>query len=239
LPTWNPWHGCRKISAGCRNCYVYRRDSQFGKDSSEVARTADFNLPVKRNRAGDYKLSGNETVFTCFTSDFFLEDADAWRVEAWRMIRERRDLDFLIITKRIDRFRVNLPEDWDDGYDNVSICCTVENQDRADYRLPIFLAEPIKHKSIICEPILEAINLTPYLSPMIEEVVVGGESGADARICNYDWVLDIREQCRQKEVTFYFKQTGAHFEKDGRLYTIRRIHQHSQAQKAGINLHSF
>ena len=236
MPVWNPWHGCHKISAGCQNCYVYRRDAQYEKDSSVVVKTGDFNLPIKRNRAGKYKLSGNETVYTCFTSDFFLEDADAWRVEAWQMIRKRSDLHFLIITKRIHRFHVSLPDDWGNGYDNVAICCTVENQDRADYRLPIFLMEPIRYKSIICEPILESINLSVYLSPTIEEVVVGGESGDDARICNYEWVIDIREQCLQKGVAFHFKQTGAHFEKGGKLYTIPRRHQHSQAQKAGIDL---
>jgi len=215
---------------------VYRRDAQYGKDSSVVAKTSDFNLPVKHNRAGEYKLSGNETVYTCFTSDFFLEEADAWRVEAWQMIRRRSDLHFLIITKRIHRFHVSLPDDWGEGYENVAICCTVENQSRADYRLPIFLAEPIRRKSIICEPLLESIDLSTYLTSAIEEVVVGGESGNDARICSYRWVLDIREQCQRKGVAFHFKQTGAHFEKDGRLYTIRRALQHSQAQKADIDL---
>ena len=233
---WNPWHGCHKISEGCLNCYVYRRDAQYGKDSSVVAKTGDFNLPVRRNRAGEYKLSGYQTVYTCFTSDFFLDEADEWRVEAWQMIRTRSDLHFFIITKRIHRFEVSLPEDWGDGYDNVSICSTVENQSRADYRLPIFLAAPIKHKSIICEPLLEPINLAAYLSPAIEGVIVGGESGYNARICSYDWVLNIREQCKEKGVAFEFKQTGAQFEKDGKIYKIDRKLQESQAHKAGIDL---
>ena len=236
LSLWNPWHGCHKISEGCLNCYVYRRDAQYGKDSSVVAKTSDFNLPMKRNRAGAYKLSGYETVYTCFTSDFFLEEADEWRLEAWQMIRKRSDLHFFIITKRIHRFHVNLPANWGKGYDNVTICCTVENQNRADYRLPIFLAAPIKHKSIICEPLLEPVNLSAYLLPGIEGVAVGGESGENARICCYNWVLNIREQCRQEAVSFQFKQTGAQFEKDGRLYTIRRSLQELQAHKAGIDL---
>ena len=236
MPMWNLWHGCHKISEGCQNCYVYRRDAQFGKDSSVVTKTGDFNLPLKRTRAGTYKLTGSETVYTCFTSDFFLDDADAWRAEAWQMIRSRSDLNFFIITKRIHRFRIALPADWGEGYDHVTICCTVENQKRADERLPIFLTEPIKHKSIICEPLLGPIDLSAYLSPVIESVIVGGESGNNARICDYAWVLAIREQCRQKGVGFHFKQTGAHFSKEGRLYTIRRELQHSQAAKAGIDL---
>jgi protein gp37 len=235
LPVWNPWHGCHKISPGCQNCYVYRIDSRHGKDSSIVTKTGNFALPLKRKRSGEYKLSGNETVYTCFTSDFFLEDADEWRPEAWEMIRIRNDLHFFIITKRIHRFHIGLPDDWGNGYENVTICCTVENQDRADFRLPIFLAAPIRHKCIICEPLLEAINLTPYLTDEIEEVSVGGESGNKARICRYDWVLDIRKQCLQAGVPFRFRQTGARFEKNGKIYLIPRKLQHSQAKKASID----
>ena len=46
MPLWNPWHGCTKCSPGCQNCYVYRRDAEFGKDASIVKKTASFNLPV-------------------------------------------------------------------------------------------------------------------------------------------------------------------------------------------------
>lgn len=235
MPVWNPWHGCHKISPGCQNCYVYRIDARHGRDSSIVTKTGNFALPLKRKRSGEYKLSGNETVYTCFTSDFFLEDADDWRPEAWEMIGTRSDLHFLIVTKRIHRFRIGLPDDWGNGYENVTICCTVENQNRADFRLPIFLAAPIRHKVIICEPLLEAINLSPYLTDEIEEVSVGGESGNRARVCKYEWVLDIREQCLQSGVPFSFRQTGARFEKNGKVYHIPRRRQHSQAKKANIN----
>jgi protein gp37 len=235
MTQWNPWHGCHKLSAGCKNCYVYRIDSSFDKDASIVVRTADFNLPLKRTRKGDYKLPANEFVYTCFSSDFFLEDADEWRIEVWQMIRLRSDLHFYIITKRIDRFSINLPQDWGEGYYNVTICSTCETQDRADYRLPILLNLPVKHKSIICEPLLERIDISRWLSSSIEEVIVGGESGNDARICNYEWVLDISQQCREKKVPFHFKQTGARFFKEGRLYNIKRKDQYSQATKAGID----
>lgn len=231
---WNLWHGCRKISAGCLNCYVYRTDSKYERDASEVKKTLQFDLPIKRNRAGEYKISPGETVYTCFTSDFFLDEADDWRREAWRMIAERKDLDFVIITKRPDRFYVSLPEDWGDGYDNVKIGCTAENNDRAAYRLPIFASLPIKHKFIICEPLLESVDVSPYLSG-IEEVVVGGESGDDARVCDYSWVLDIRRACAAAGVDFSFKQTGARFRKDGKEYRIERKYQHSQAKKANID----
>ena len=125
MATWNPWHGCHKISAGCQNCYVYRIDAKIDKDSSIVVRTQNFNLPVRRGRDDEYKISCGEYVYTCFSSDFFLEDADEWRAEAWQMIGNRPDLYFFIVTKRINRFFISLPEDWEKGYDNVSVCCTV------------------------------------------------------------------------------------------------------------------
>ena len=73
MAIWNPWHGCKKISPGCYNCYVYRRDAEFGKDSSIVTKTAMFDLPLKRNRKKEYKLQPeSEPVYTCMTSDFFI-----------------------------------------------------------------------------------------------------------------------------------------------------------------------
>ena len=100
---WNPWHGCHKLSTGCRHCYVYRGDSKHGKDSSIITKTGQFNLPVRRKKDKTYKIPSGNLVYTCFTSDFLIEEADEWRIEAWKMMRERYDLHFLFITKRIDR----------------------------------------------------------------------------------------------------------------------------------------
>jgi protein gp37 len=234
---WNPWYGCKKISVGCENCYVYRNAAKYERDASAVKKNADFSLPLKRNRRKEYKILSGETVYTCFTSDFLLAEADEWRPETWQMIRERSDLNFMFITKRISRLAGVLPADWGNGYANVSIGCTCENQARADERLPNFLGLPIKSRFIVCEPLFEEIDLSEYLSGgKIERVVAGGESGMNARICNYDWILRIREQCREYGVKFWFKQTGYRFVKDGRLYLIDRKAQHSQARNAGINL---
>lgn len=233
---WNLWHGCHKLSAGCQHCYVYRGDAKRGIDSTIVKKTKNFDLPVQQKRNGEYKIPSGTLVYTCFTSDFFVEDADEWRGEAWEMIRLRSDLNFLMITKRIDRFHKSLPDDWGDGYDNVTICCTIENQDRADYRLPIYKAASIKHKILICEPLLEQIDLRPYdIGSWIEQVVVGGESGYQVRSCNFDWIMELHDVCVENNVSFWFKQTGTKFIKDGRLYNIKRQLQHSQARKAGIN----
>lgn len=196
-----------------------------------------FDLPLRKKRNGEFKIPPGTFVYTCFTSDFFVEDADKWRAEAWEMIRCRSDLHFMMITKRIDRFSDCLPDDWGDGYDNVTICCTVENQTCADYRLPIYRRAPIKHKIIICEPLLERIDLSTYaVGEWIEQIVAGGESGYEARPCDFEWVMDLRRICVENKVDFWFKQTGSKFVKDGKTYNVKRQFQHSQARKAGINI---
>lgn len=237
MQSWNPWHGCHKISEGCQNCYVYRTDSRYGKDSGKVEKTSNFDMPLNRDRSGKWKLQNDGfAVATCLTSDFFIDEADQWRSDIWQIIKRRRDLDFFIITKRIHRFYEGLPEDWGNGYDNVIIGCTCECQRTADFRLPIFLEAPIKHKVIVCAPLIEEINLSEYLNEQIEQVSAGGESGENARICKYEWILSIREQCIEKNVDFHFHQTGAKLMKDGVLYRIPRKYQHLQARKAGINI---
>lgn len=232
---WNPWHGCKKYSEGCQNCYVYRRDESIGKDASETYKTAQFDKPVKRDRSGSYKIKSGTLMYCCMTSDFFIEEADMWRTDIWKIMRERSDMNFVIITKRIVRFYECIPDDWGAGYPNVEICCTVENARQAGIRLPVFAEIPAYRKSIICEPLLGKINIRPWLSKSIKRVVAGGESGDNARICDYDWILDIREQCAEMNVPFTFKQTGAKFLKDGRLYSIPRNLQMVQALKADIN----
>ena len=234
---WNPWHGCTKVSPGCKYCYVYRQDAMYGSEisSSECRKTANFDLPVKRKRDRSWKIEPGKVVFTCFTSDFLLKDADAWRSDCWEMMRIRKDLWFYFFTKRIDRFMECVPYDWGNGYDNVLVGCTVENQQMADYRLPIFKELPIKHKSIIVAPLIGPVDLLSHLDKTIEEVSVGGESGQHARPCNFDWIRSLHDQCVQADVPFHFHQTGAHFIKDGKHYNIPRCHQHSQANKANLN----
>lgn len=241
MSIWNPWHGCIKYSEGCANCYVYRRDISVGRDASAVYRTQSFNLPVRKNRAGEYKVPSGSHLFACMTSDFFLDLADEWRPQAWEMIRERSDVMFTIITKRIDRVRDCLPEGWGDGWDNVRIFVTMENQRRADERLPILLDLPAKHKHIICEPLLSEIDFRGKLTPNLggvspSGITAGGESGNEARLCDYDWIVSLRRQCADAGMSFHFKQTGARFMKDGQLYRIARAKQHSQAKAARIDI---
>ena len=238
MPMWNPWHGCHKISAGCQHCYVYREDAAFGTPdvSYEVRQTSSFNLPIRLDRQKNRKFPAGTEFALCFTSDFLIEEADGWRDEIWDIIRQREDCRFFFFTKRIDRLARCLPADWGNGYDHVAIGCTVENQERADARMPVFLSLPIRHRLVIVAPMLEAVDLRSYLDPaLIEEVSVGGESGKYGRPLNFDWVLDLHGQCRDAHIPFTFHQTGTHFIKDGRQFTIPRALQHSQARKAGLN----
>ena len=231
---WEPWTGCYKISDGCTNCYFYGPKAKRYNQNT-ITKTDKFDWPIRTNAKGEYNIKGDKILPTCFATDFFLPEADEWRVEAWAMIKERKDIDFLILTKRIDRFMVSLPLDWGDGYDNVNIGCTIENQVLADYRLPLFLSYPMKRRFVACSPLLEEVDISPYLRD-IDHVTVSGESGIDARECDYDWILNIREQCLQAGVTFWFKSTGTYFKRDGIVEKINPFKQGSVAKALGMDI---
>ncbi len=238
---WNLWHGCTKVSAGCQHCYMFRRDEAVGKDPTKVQKTQAFNLPVRRLRAGEhkglYKVPIGSHIYTCFSSDFFHADADEWRPEAWEMIRERSDCTFFCITKRPERIAKHLPLDWEpQKWQHVTIAVTCENQRAADTRLPGYLSLPLLHHSVMVEPMLSSVNLRPYLTTgLIESVSVGGESGPDARDCEYSWVWDLHTQCVENGVAFGYHQTGARLRKNGHEYRIPRELQHEQAHKAHLD----
>lgn len=137
-----------------------------------------------------------------------LESADKWRDSVWRMIAERKDCTFIFFTKRIARFRECIPSDWGRGYPNVIVGCSVESQKEANARLPLFLESPILMRWIICAPLLEIIDLTPFLdSSKIAEIIVGGESGLNARVCDFAWVVSLQQQAKLAGIKFCFHQT--------------------------------
>ncbi|MBN1969316.1 MAG: DUF5131 family protein [Candidatus Delongbacteria bacterium] len=232
---WNPWTGCHKYSEGCKFCYIHKGDAKKGVDTNKIVKTEKFLAPIERmKRSGEYKIKPDQLVYLCFRSDFFIEEGDEWRVECWNMIKTRSDLHFMFLTKRIERFYQCIPEDWGSGYENVTIGCTIENQETADIRLSKFSEMPIIHKNIICQPLIERINISRYLDN-VELVVVGGESDRDARPLDFDWVLDIREQCMNKNIEFHFRQCGTNFIKDGNMYKLNVRALCSQARKANVD----
>lgn len=233
MAMWNPRRGCKKCSEGCLHCYIHKGDAKRNVNTNEIVKTKDFNKPVEKLKNGNYKLKAG-LVYLCFSSDFLIEEADDWRAECWKMIKERQDRTFLFLTKRIDRFMKCIPDDWNEGYDNVIVGSTIENQKNADYKLSIFEKLPIKHKCITAQPLIENIDIEKYLDD-IELVVVGGESDFHARALDYQWVLNIREQCIRKNVDFEFRQCGSHFIKDGEKYLLKTRDLCKQARLANIN----
>ncbi len=227
---------------------MYRRDESIGKDPSVVKKTENFDIPVRRLRSGKYKgrykIPYGSHIDTCFSSDFFHPDADEWRDEAWAMMRERTDCTFFMITKRPERIADHLPEDWGDDYSHITIAVTCENADMIDKRLPVYLSLPLFNHAVMIEPMLSPVDLSPYIkkyrapdgSPVIKHVSVGGESGPNARTCDYAWVEDVHAQCEENNISFYYHQTGAKLFKDGKLYNVPRRLQHSQAHKAGLDM---
>lgn len=233
---WNPWHGCRKYSEGCDHCYLYYLDRAHGKDGGEIYKVkTNFNLPLKKDRQGNFKVPSGASLRVCMTSDFFLEEADAWRDEAWNMMRLRPDVHFWLLTKRAHRIRACLPWDWLNGWDNVSLNVTAENQARADERLPVLLEIPAKHKGVMVAPFLGAVDLTRYLaSGQLETVFADGENYDGKRPLHYEWVKHLYDQCVQFGVPFSFFGTGNVFVKDGRAYSICKAYQHVQALRSGL-----
>lgn len=233
MSMWNPWRGCKKCSEGCLNCYIHKGDYKRNINTNEIVKTKDFNKPIERLKNGNYKMKSG-LVYLCFSTDFLIEEADNWRSECWKMIKERQDCTFLFLTKRIDRFMKCIPSDWDEGYDNVVVGCTIENQKNADYRLKIFNELPIKHRCITAQPLIEKINIEKYLYN-IELVVAGGESDYNARVLDYNWILEIRDECMRKNVNFEFRQCGTYTIKDGKKYKLQTKDLCKQAKLANID----
>lgn len=220
--TWNPWHGCTKVSPGCAHCYMFRDKARYGQDPEVVQRSkTTFRDPLK------WKESA--LVFTCSWSDFFHEAADDWRADAWAIVRATPHLTYQVLTKRPERIAAHLPSDWGDGYHNVWLGTSIENQ-RWVARLDALLDVPAVVHFLSCEPLLGPVDLwlrnrVPLECP--DWVIVGGESGADARPMELDWARRIRDECADHGVAFFLKQLGGHTDPrahnqarlDGRTHT--------------------
>ena len=139
---------------------MYYNDAIRGKNGAEIYRTkTGFRYPLSKERSGQYKVKSGEMLRVCMNSDFFLEEADPWRDEAWEIIHQRPDVKFFLLTKRPERVAACLPYDWGDGWENVMFNVTCENQLRADERIPILLELPFKHKGIMCAPFIGPVSI--------------------------------------------------------------------------------
>ncbi|MBD5459641.1 MAG: DUF5131 family protein [Lachnospiraceae bacterium] len=234
---WNPWHGCIKCSEGCQHCYMYFLDRLRDRNGADIYRTKSaFRYPLQKDRSGNYKVKSGEMIRVCMTSDFFLEEADGWREEAWEIMRQRPDVKFFLLTKRPQRVAECLPKKWGDGWENVMLNVTCENQRRADERIPLLLDLPFRHKGIMCAPLIGAVSIEKYLGAgQIEQVICGGENYDGARPCDFDWVKGLRAECVTHDITFCFIETGTFFVKDGKCYHLpKKQVQSEMAFKSGM-----
>ena len=247
---WNPWHGCIKKSEGCAHCFMYALDKQRGQDGRKIFKVkGNFDYPLQRHKNGCYKVQSGEMLRVCLTSDFFLEEADPWRKEAWDIIKQRPDVVFWLLTKRPERVVQCLPGNWGEGWENVFFNVTAENQERADERIPLLLKLPFKHKGVVVAPFIGPVTIKDYLKEgQIKQVSAGGENYDGSRPLYYDWVKSLYQECKSTNVTFCFIETGTKFIKDGKCYTIlSKRTQSVMAYKSGLqyagqpihfNLHS-
>lgn len=240
--TWNPWRGCDKVSPGCAHCYMFTEQRMYGRDPSVVVRCADstFYAPLRSKKWRE--LSPGSLVFTCSWSDWFHEDADEWRSEAWEIIRQRPDLRWQILTKRPERIAEHLPADWGDGWPNVWLGVSIENR-RFVGRADVLRSVPAAVRFISAEPLLGPLVYPGQPEPLvpvggydgpeldlsgIDWLIVGGESGPGHRPIRIDWVRDLRDYCQHSRhlydpfrgqrgpgTAFFFKQWGGIRPKSG------------------------
>jgi protein gp37 len=148
-------------------------------------------------------------VFASHLSDIFDNRApEGWRADFWALVRDTPALDWLLLTKRPQLVAGMLPAWWGDGPANVWLGATAENMTEARRRIPHLLGVPARVHWLSVEPLLEPLDLRPWLD-RIGWAVVGGESGPHARVMEPGWVRGIRDQCRDAGTAFWAKQTGS------------------------------
>jgi protein gp37 len=218
--TFNPWWGCAHVSPGCQNCYAETWAKRVGekvwgvKEGRRFFTDKHWAEPLKWNEDAESDQQ-RKRVFCASMADVFelRTDLDVWRERLWQLISVTPWLDWLLLTKRPQNILNMVP--WENDWpSNVWVGTTVEDQKRADERLPIILKIPAKCRFLSCEPLLGAVDLSKWTqSPeegffSIDWVIAGGESGPNARAMLPGWARQLRDQCRVSKIPFHFKQWG-------------------------------
>ena len=237
--TFNPWIGCQKVSGACDNCYAMAWDHRFGGERwgahANRTRTSPANWNKPRRWARDCASRGvRERVFCASLADVFDNHRSiprGWREDLWELIYETPELDWLLLTKRPQNIAKMLPLIWGNGFPNVWLGTTVENQEEANRRIPHLLSVPAVVHYLSCEPLLGEVRLdrlfrvgqsmtyvdnalTGFISngyggsydKRIDWVITGGESGPNFRRANPDWFRSLRDQCAASDTAFLLKQ---------------------------------
>lgn len=249
--TFNPWRGCAKVSPGCAHCYAETMSGrnpavlgEWGPNGVRVIASESYwRQPVTWNRKAE-RAGLRARVFCASLADVFEDrpDLDAPRARLLELINFTESLDWLLLTKRPENvilllercFRLcgldtlQMVEDWCKGRPppNVWLGVSVEDQQRADERIPHLLRTPAAVRFLSAEPLLGPVDLRGWLTdggcygpgspaqefagkPQIDWLIVGGESGPGARPCRVEWVRSVVEQCRAAGVACFVKQLGS------------------------------
>lgn len=225
--TFNPWEGCQIVSPGCAHCYAAARDRRLHggahwKHGGPRLFHSDayWREPLKWDRAAAVE-GVRRRVFCASLADVFEDRADlvAPRARLFALIRETPHIDWLLLTKRPE----NAARLWGEAHradpvchgigipwpHNVWLGTTVEDQQRADERIPHLLAVPAVVRFLSCEPLLGPVDLDRWIGPqLLHWVIAGGESGRGARPMHPAWARSLRDQCTAAGVAFFFKQWG-------------------------------
>ena len=232
--TFNPWIGCVKVSPGCAHCYAEAQNKRWGRDlwgsakPRQITSDAYWKQPHAWN--ADAEAAGErKRVFCASMADVFEEREDLveTRLRLFSVIDETPWLDWLLLTKRPQNIHKVLREELNEASfpGNVWLGTSVEDQQRADERIPHLLNAPAAVRFLSCEPLLGEVDLKlnygvngRYTQPMRREhldwVIVGGESGHGARPMHPGWARSLRDQCEEFGVSFFFKQWGEWFPRD-------------------------
>ena len=229
--TQNFWIGCTKVSPGCANCYAEAQQDhlyhrvKWGKGNPRSL-TKTWKEPLKWDREVQEK-GIRCRVFTNSLSDFFDEEvSEDWRFNAMDVIKKTPNLDWLILTKRIQKAHDFLANVIGWPWPNVWVGASIENQEAVDYRLPILGRIPAAVHFISAEPLLEAIDIRAHLikathySPNtgpegevwnhpLDWVICGGESGEGFRNMRASWAQNLFDQCQAEKVAFFMKQDSS------------------------------
>ncbi|MDO4544525.1 MAG: phage Gp37/Gp68 family protein [Bacillota bacterium] len=212
--TWNPVTGCSKISEGCVNCYAERMANRLCKMGLNKYENA-FDVAIHEECLGEpYTWKNPRRIFVNSMSDLYHDGVPLEFVKRiFEVMNETPQHTYQLLTKRAEKmFELSDEFAWTD---NIWQGVTVESKKHVD-RIDFLRNMPAHIKFISFEPLLEdfgEIDLTN-----IDWVIVGGESGWHARPMKEEWVLNIKQQCEEQSVLFYFKQWGGtNKKKTGRM----------------------
>ena len=213
--TWNPVTGCTKITRGCDNCYAERLAERFRGTRGHPFETG-FDLTLRPERLSQ-PLSWRRPrmIFVNSMSDLFHKDIPTEFVDAVFQTMEMADRHvFQILTKRSSLMRDYVRRRYGSGRAPRHIWCGVSVEDnKAAARIQHLREAPVSTRFLSVEPLLGPVGDMDLEG--ISWVIVGGESGPNARPMKSDWVIEIRNLCERDGIPFFFKQWGGHAPKSG------------------------